>query len=429
LTNSTSGVAYGFNRDASSLKDAINQAIAGNSTLEQNGFQASLNGGNLVISANAGVAFRVNGGAASATATVVGSKDLTAGADFSLAPMTLNLKVDGTTHSVTLNQNYTDSSQLLNAINAQLPGDYASMVSLNGKNYLAFTSPTSGTSGSVQVSSTGTANAALGLTDNAVHTGANEVDTGFGVSNSSSAENLAVTAASSSLSVSDAAGTAQTGGLSFVNMASGSQALTITAASASGTMQATTITLAASNGTGSDIDSAVNYINQQLQQTNNPTLKSIVAVKQNVGGVEEINFLSPGTAFQVSVGTSGTSGTGINGGVAENVSGTITGSSSTIAIDTQDGATAAVAAIASAVSKLGSAQAAVGKGENQLGYAIGLAESQITNFSSAESQIRDADVAAEAANLTKAQVLQQASIAAMAQANSAPQAVLALLRG
>ncbi len=429
LTNSTSSVAYGYNRDAGSVADAINQQIASNSTLEKDGFQASVVGGKLQISANSGINFRVNGGAASDTATVVGSKDLTAGADFSLAPMTLNVKIDGTTHSVTLNQNYTDSSQLLNAINAQLPGDDASMVSLNGKNYLAFSSPTSGTAGSVQVLSTGTANAALGITDTTAHSGANEVDTGFGVSNWSSAGNLAVSAASSSLSVSDAAGTAQTGGLSFVNMSSGSQALTITATNPNGAMQATTVTLAASNGTGSNIDAAVDYINKQLQQTNNATLKSIVAVKQNVGGVEEINFLSPGTAFQVSVGTAGASGTGLNGGVAENVSGVITGTSSTIAIDTQDGATAAVAAIAAAVSKLGSAQAAVGKGENQLGYAIGLAESQITNFSSAESQIRDADVAAEAANLTKAQVLQQASIAAMAQANSAPQAVLALLRG
>jgi flagellin len=428
LTNSTSGVAYGFNRDAASLVDAINQQIAANSTLEQNGFQASLSGNNLVISAKTGVNFRVNGGAASATATVVGSKDLTAGADFSLAPMTLNVKIDGTAHSVTLNQNYTDETQLLNAINTQLPGNYASMTSLNGKNYLAFTSPTSGTGGSVQVLSTGTANAALGLTDTTAHSGANEVDTGFGVSNWSSAGNLAVTAASSSLNVSDAAGSAQTGGLSFVDMTSGTQALTVTANNASGAMQATTITLSASNGTGADIDAAVNAINQQLQQTNNATLKSIVAVKQNVGGAEEINFLSPGTAFQVSLGTA-TSGTGLNGGVAENVSSSIVGAGSTIAIDTQDGATAAVAALSAAVAKLGSAQAVVGKGQNQLGYAINLAQSQITNFSAAEAQIRDADVAAEAANLTKAQVLQQASIAAMAQANSAPQAVLTLLRG
>ena len=90
---------------------------------------------------------------------------------------------------------------------------------------------------------------------------------------------------------------------------------------------------------------------------------------------------------------------------------------------------AALTAIEAAVLKIGQVQGRVGAGENQLQYAINLAQSQITNYSSADSNIRDADVAAEAANLTKAQVLQQASIAAMAQANSAPQQVLALLRG
>jgi flagellin len=78
---------------------------------------------------------------------------------------------------------------------------------------------------------------------------------------------------------------------------------------------------------------------------------------------------------------------------------------------------------------LGTVQGKVGTGQNKLTYAIQLAQSQIGGFSAAESRIRDADVAAEAANLTKAQVLQQASLAAMAQANSAPQSVLALLRG
>jgi flagellin len=81
------------------------------------------------------------------------------------------------------------------------------------------------------------------------------------------------------------------------------------------------------------------------------------------------------------------------------------------------------------VSRLGAVQGKVGTSQNKLQYAVTLAQSQISNFSAAESRIRDADVAAEAANLTKAQVLQQASLAAMAQANSAPQAVLSLLRG
>jgi flagellin len=57
-----------------------------------------------------------------------------------------------------------------------------------------------------------------------------------------------------------------------------------------------------------------------------------------------------------------------------------------------------------------------------------LAQSQVTNFSSAEGSIRDANVAADAASLTKSQVLEQTAIAAMAQANAEPQAVLKLLQ-
>jgi len=97
-------------------------------------------------------------------------------------------------------------------------------------------------------------------------------------------------------------------------------------------------------------------------------------------------------------------------------------------VTTVTDAKAALTAIDAAVVALGAAQGVVGAGQNDLHYAVQLAQSQIANFSAAESRIRDADVAAEAANLTKAQVLQQASLAAMAQANSAPQAVLALLR-
>ena len=99
------------------------------------------------------------------------------------------------------------------------------------------------------------------------------------------------------------------------------------------------------------------------------------------------------------------------------------------AIDTDANATDAIDEIDTAVANLGEVQGVVGSGENKLYYATQLAESQIANFSSAESRIRDADMAAEAANLTKAQVLQQASLAAMAQANQAPQAVLSLLKG
>jgi len=97
-------------------------------------------------------------------------------------------------------------------------------------------------------------------------------------------------------------------------------------------------------------------------------------------------------------------------------------------VDTSAHALAAVTAVNAAVSALGLVQGTVGTGQNLLGYASSLASSQITNFSAAESRIRDADIAAEAANLSKSQTLQQSSIAALAQANSAPAAILKLLQ-
>jgi len=181
-----------------------------------------------------------------------------------------------------------------------------------------------------------------------------------------------------------------------------------------------------------------------LQASNDTTLQKITAIKVRdlsggATGAEKINFISTLNKFTVGLGTDGGSTAAANIGLATASSGAGTqgvsvtahqvGTGSALDISTQAGASAAVTAITSAVRALGVAQAAVGKGQNQLAYAIGLAQSQISSFSSAESQLRDADIAAEAANLTKASVLQQATMAAMAQANSAPQAVLALLRG
>jgi flagellin len=116
-------------------------------------------------------------------------------------------------------------------------------------------------------------------------------------------------------------------------------------------------------------------------------------------------------------------------GAAADQAGTIQSSRGSKAdIGTQTAAEDAVTALANAVSLLGVAQAAVGKGENNLNYAVALATSQNTSQAAAESEIRDANLAAEAANLSRAQILVQAGTAALAQANSAPQAILQLLK-
>ena len=87
-----------------------------------------------------------------------------------------------------------------------------------------------------------------------------------------------------------------------------------------------------------------------------------------------------------------------------------------------------MAAITSAVTTLGSAQGQIGALENRLDFAISLAHSQVVNTKAAESRIRDANVAEEAANMTRFNILNQSGIAALAQANSATSSVLALLR-
>ena len=73
-------------------------------------------------------------------------------------------------------------------------------------------------------------------------------------------------------------------------------------------------------------------------------------------------------------------------------------------------------------------QNTVGTLENRLAFAISLATSQIVNKKAAESRIRDANIAEESANLTRFNILSQAGIAALAQANNLSGAVLSLLR-
>lgn len=100
----------------------------------------------------------------------------------------------------------------------------------------------------------------------------------------------------------------------------------------------------------------------------------------------------------------------------------------TAAVDTAGNATAALALVQTAITNLGTVQGAVGAGENLLNYASNLANSQITNLTASEASIKDANVAQDASNLAQEQTLQQSSIAALAQANSVPQAVLKLLQ-
>ncbi|WED44154.1 flagellin [Legionella cardiaca] len=99
----------------------------------------------------------------------------------------------------------------------------------------------------------------------------------------------------------------------------------------------------------------------------------------------------------------------------------------TIDVSTASGAQSAILRLDSALSSVSSNRAAMGALQNRFESTIANLQNVSENLSAARSRIQDADFAAETANLTKGQILQQAGTAMLAQANSLPQSVLSLL--
>jgi flagellin len=89
----------------------------------------------------------------------------------------------------------------------------------------------------------------------------------------------------------------------------------------------------------------------------------------------------------------------------------------------------ALAAVTTAIGTVSTARANLGATQNRLEHKINNLNVAIENVSASESRIRDTDMASEMVNFTKSQILSQAGTAMLAQANSAPQGVLQLLRG
>lgn len=99
-----------------------------------------------------------------------------------------------------------------------------------------------------------------------------------------------------------------------------------------------------------------------------------------------------------------------------------------IDLSTQDGAELAISAIDKATTMVSSERAKLGAVENRLEHTINNLSTTSENMTSAESRIRDVDMASEMANYQKNSVLQQAAQAMLAQANQQPQQVLKLLQ-
>jgi flagellin len=116
----------------------------------------------------------------------------------------------------------------------------------------------------------------------------------------------------------------------------------------------------------------------------------------------------------LTIGTTATSKTGV------------TIANTTVA--TFAGANAAITSVDAALATISGTRSELGALQRRFDSTIANLASNVENLSSARSRIRDTDFAVETAELTRVQILQQAGIAMLSQANAAPQSVLALLQ-
>ncbi len=98
-------------------------------------------------------------------------------------------------------------------------------------------------------------------------------------------------------------------------------------------------------------------------------------------------------------------------------------------VSNKDGANRTIAMIDGALANVASQRARYGALQNRFETTVTSLQTTSENLSASRSRIQDADFAQETANLTRAQILQQAGIAMLAQANALPNQVLTLLRG
>ena len=97
-------------------------------------------------------------------------------------------------------------------------------------------------------------------------------------------------------------------------------------------------------------------------------------------------------------------------------------------IETLDDAVATLTELNTAIDDVSTTRSNLGTIQNRLAYTVASVDNAAENLSSSESTIRDLDISDEITNFTKSQILVQAGVSMLAQANAVPQNVLALFR-
>jgi len=178
----------------------------------------------------------------------------------------------------------------------------------------------------------------------------------------------------------------------------------------------------ATNGTNTSGDlSAINQEYSQLWSEINRTMSSVQFNSTSLlNATSAFSFqIGANSGQTVSIASSDISITaGVGGMSGASALNTTTTSANASAID----------AISTAISAINSSRATLGAIQNRFNYTVSFLQSASENQQAARGRIMDADFAQETSNLSRAQILQQAGTAMVAQANQLPQGVLALLR-
>jgi flagellin len=175
-----------------------------------------------------------------------------------------------------------------------------------------------------------------------------------------------------------------------------------------------------------EITSALNAANMS-NITVTANADGTITLKNILGGSLDINnFRSDGTG---TVTATPASGQGVGTIMNDDSLSASQAAISSVSINTSANASLAVAAVDRALETLGQERANLGAVVNRLDYTISNLTNVSAETSAARGRIQDADFASETSTLAKSQILQQASMAMLAQANAAKQNVLSLLQG
>jgi flagellin len=187
-----------------------------------------------------------------------------------------------------------------------------------------------------------------------------------------------------------------------------------------------------SSGTGTVTISGVNAASAQTTVINGTSLTLIAgATASDIGQVAYVKAFAQVDAsntdnsleFQIGANEGQTTKIGVSSMTSADLE--IDGLSVDTMLSSQD----AISQLDRAISWVANERSSLGAVQNRMEHTIANLSTANENLSASESRIRDVDMAAEMTTFVRDQIMMQAGIAMLAQANSAPQAILSLLQG